>query len=204
MKRFFQESDPDNNRQRDNRRTVDRGVFGNQETAADALNFLQSFFWNAESLIFSVLLLEIMSIYPLFWSFFLPLSPPFISTTISPVFNDCFSDISSRHSFLLSSLCNHPNIHVLSSIHPPFKTTSHSLSCPLLITPSPVLPLVARETAVYSVAVHLLTLSFYYLRVRFLIRRTKGVKAKSDAPWIWLFINESTSWNEPRPFLKLF
>lgn len=47
------------------------------------------------------------------------------------------------------------------------------LLLPFLITPSPLLLCVARETAVHSVAVHLLTLSFYYLWVRCLIRGTK-------------------------------
>lgn len=71
-----------------------------------------------------------------------------------------------------------------SSIHLPCNPPSSSLSSPLLITPSRPLcsPPVAKETAVYSAAVHLLTLSFYYLRVRFLIRKTKGVKAKSESP----------------------
>lgn len=105
--------------------------------------------------------------------------------------------LSSLHSFLLSvslfslsalfSLCviipasisSHQST---SSLHP-CKLPPSSSSSPLLITPShPPLPLfVARETTVHSVAVNLLTLSFYYLQVRCLIRRTKGGKRKSDS-----------------------
>lgn len=85
---------------------------------------------------------------------------------------------------LFFSLCNHPSIHLLPSIQLVTSLLSPPPSPPLLflITPShPPAPLplsVARETAVHSVAVNLVTLSFYYLWVRCLIKEDKGWETK--------------------------
>lgn len=77
--------------------------------------------------------------------------------------------VSSPSVIIPASMSSHQSISPVSPLLlpllPPF---NHSIT-------APVLPPVAKETAVYSAAVHLLTLSFYYLRVRFLIRKTGGV-----------------------------
>ena len=118
--------------------------------------------------------------------FFLCLSLMTLSPSLSPSTSHVPSSFSSPRVTLLSLLFSLRVIipasissHQSTSSLLPFKLPSSS---PFLITPShPPAPLplfVARETAVHSVAVNLLTLSFYYLWVRCLIRRTKGWETK--------------------------